>query len=221
MSNGEGMKTTARISGGQSRAPIELPFERLNPNEKAVLECLRDNKRRMKIREIMEANGWDKPCKEKGNSRVRNSLRRLVPAGFVSHDKHIGDGTYLATSLGEVEPCSASTPEPRPLERAEIVRLRMNSDYSETIKNTDCSFYNACLDQAISGKWRGFSCSSCTAYSRPDSFQRQQDLLGLSAVKKAADFVEKYGKVQRVRGAKPGVSVKRSPQLKVVSSTTS
>lgn len=205
-------KTNGIVGSGQSGVAIELSFEDLNPNEKAVVACLRKAGCRMKIRQVVEALGWDKPCKSKGNSRVRNALRRLVRSSMVLHDKEIGDGTYRAADLNE--PC------PRPITDDELLSLKGDINYSDTIKKSDCAFYNACLDQAISGKWEGFSCTSCTAYAEPDPFQREMDQLGLAAVQKAAELVEKYGKVHRVRGVKPGADAKRR-RLPVVEETVS
>ena len=65
----------------------------------------------------------------------------------------------------------------------------------------------------INGKWAGFSCGSCKAYAEPDEFQKEQNRLGLRAVQTAADLVAKHGKVNRIRGVKPGADAKRSTEM--------
>lgn len=87
-----------------------------------------------------------------------------------------------------------------------------NEDYSlvDKIKRADCTFYNACIDQAIEGSWAGFSCASCSAYALPDRHQQEIDLLGCLAVNKARELLEQHGKVMRVRGVKPGADAKRT-----------
>lgn len=214
MSNGGYMNKASveKVSSGQSGPALDLGFEDLNPNEKAVVTCLTVADRPMKITEIMAHLGWDKPNKSKGNSRVRNSLRRLARAGMIFRPK---SGTYAVTGVAPaiVEEIS---PSPRPITEDELLELRGDLSVAERIKKTDCSFYNACLDQAISGKWDGFACTSCNAYAEADAFQKECDQVRLAAVQKAAELVEKYGKVHRVRGVKPGADAKRTVRLKVV-----
>jgi len=207
---------------GQRAKSCGLTFDRLNKGELAVLRCLRRFGAKMKIRQIVENNGWDKPCKVKGNSKVRNALRRLVREKMVLHDKEIGDGTYFLPEdedgsvdiepvINDIKPVSIKKDlnlcSPHPITGNEIV---------EVVKRSDCTFYNACLDQAISGKWAGFACTSCNAYSEPDAFQKTQNHLGLRAVQTAAELVEKHGKVNRIRGVKPGADAKRRIRLAVV-----
>lgn len=90
------------------------------------------------------------------------------------------------------------------------MRFKMALKLIEDIKRMDCSFYSACLDQAISGKWEGFSCASCTAYSAPDQDQQVSDVLALRAMQTASDELWEHGKVNRVRGVKPGADAKRT-----------
>lgn len=209
MSNEEHMDQQMAKSGaksGQSRRR-DLALDQLNDNEREVVRALAECKRRMKIREIQEFLGWMQPTRAKGNSRVRNALRRLVGAGIVLHDKAIGDGTYVAAMVG---------PNPMPLTRVELEALEEDYRVSDSLKKTDCSFYNACLDQAISGKWDGFGCKNCTAYQEIDPFQKQMDCGGLYAVMKAVEEVSRTGKVNRKRGVKEGADAKRTPRLKVV-----
>jgi len=185
------------ISGQMGKA-LSLSFDQLNPGERSILEALRGSGERIKISVIVELLGWDKPCKVKGNSKVRNSLRRLVREGFVIHNTKIGDGTYMAADIGPV------TANPQPVDTSEVSHRVMAEG-----RKSDCAMYNACLDQAIDGKWDGFSCKSCKAFTAPDEFQKEQNHLGLRAVQTAADLVAKHGKVNRVRGVKPGAEAKR------------
>ena len=107
------------------------------------------------------------------------------------------------------------TPNPTELSQEDAMRAHVrarNEDYSlvSKIKRPDCTFYNACLDQAIAGLWAGFSCTSCSAYALPDRHQQEIDLLGCLGVNKAREMVEEHGKVMRVRGVKPGADAKRT-----------
>lgn len=193
----------------------------------------------LKISEIMSANDWDMveehDCPEDrcqvcaaalrlGNSKVRNNLRRLMKYGVITRPS---DGAYAL--VRETAPQVAAVVEPtikcapRELnddENAIIRRIRTTEDEKvykialklvEPIKRGDCSFYSACLDQAISGNWEGFSCASCTAYSLPDADQRMSDVLALRAMQTASDELCENGKVNRVRGVKPGADAKRTP----------
>ena len=193
--------------GGWALDPDKVKW---NDDEKAVLASLKGAGERLRIRQIMELNGWQSPSPRKGSSRVRNALRRLVRAGLVRHSKQIGDGLYIAVS--------SAPPMPTPVAISKELAEELAEDpyISEDIKKTDCTFYNACLDQAISGKWKGFACTSCNAYAEADPHQKMMDHLGLACIRKAAEFVEKYGKVHRVRGVKPGADAKRTVKLTVV-----
>jgi len=213
MSN-EGYMNKARVekgSSGQSGPALSLRYEDLNKNEKAVVGCLKLADQPLSISQIVLVLGWERPCKVKGNSRVRNSLRRLVRSSLIDRLK---SGTYALAGTAEIE-VEPTGPSPRPITENELFDLRADPKSSK-IKNTDCTFYNACLDQAISGKWDGFACTSCNAYAEADPFQKECDQVRLAAVQKAAELVEKYGKVHRVRGVKPGADAKRTVRLKVV-----
>lgn len=198
------VESTGKASSGQQGKALSLTFEQLNSNEKSVLTVLQAAGEKRKISSVVRSLGWDEPCKVKGNSKVRNALRRLVRSGLVMHNKQIGDGTYMASDIG---PVSAN---PQPIDADRITMRAMAAG-----RKSDCVMYNACLDQAIDGKWAGFSCGSCKAYSQPDEFQKEQNHLGLRAVQTAADLVARHGKVNRVRGVKPGADAKRT-SLKIV-----
>lgn len=185
---------------GQCGPVLELKIEDLNPNELAVLRFLAgDGKRRaFRISEIMEGLGWHEPSRLKGNSRVRNSMRRLVRARWVEHVNQLGDGKYQAI-----------VPYPRPISIHEL-RMAALDDRIYELKRSDCTFYNVCLEQAIEDSWEGFSCSECTCYRAPDQYQKEMDLIRLRALDMAAEMMEREGGPCRVRGVKPGADAKRT-----------
>ena len=234
MSN-EGTMKKKRKPQGQNAQRRAIPYEKLSEDQKAVLQALVDTGQRMKLREIQSRldavtdGKWNELGQKKGYSRVRNAMRRLTVGGYVYHDEQIGDGTYMSVLLKAqeegvdlsvmTEPEPEVVPEPEPevvelrpnpveLSEDEAISLRVNYEVSERFKRTDCSFYNACLDQAISGKWEGFACTSCTAYSAPDDFQKEMDSNGLAAIRKAVEMIDKYGKISRKRGVKEGTRLK-------------
>lgn len=186
---------------GQRGPALELKVEDLNPNELAVLRFLTvdgEGRRAYTISEIMEGLGWHEPSRLKGNSRVRNSLRRLVRAHWVEHPQKMGDGRYQAI-----------VPYPRPISQAAL-RVAVMDDRIEELKRADCMTYNACLAQALSKKWEGFSCRECSCYTEPEQFQKEMDLIRLLAMEKARELVEREGGPCRVRGVKPGADAKRT-----------
>lgn len=161
-----------------------------------------------------------------GNSKVRNNVRRLVRYGVVCRPL---DGAYalvteqtappVAVVVTTVQaapvrlvvirpnPCAMSASEAR------LIRLAAQAENYEPIakaRKLDCTLYNACLSQADSGNWPGFSCTSCAAYSPTvDQYQRELDVLALRAAQTASDELAKNGKINRVRGVKPGPDAKR------------
>lgn len=239
----------------------ELSFEAMRPEEQMIVKALErareSGQPEMRIAELQFANGWDEvdehdcpegncaTCAEalrKGNSKVRNNLRRLMRYGWIHRPV---DGTYALVEEHKPEPVVEEPPqpvqrlEPEPpqpavqstplviirkkhraphpveLDADERIKIRarvMSGDMKaiEAIKRPDCTFYKACLDQAIAGSWAGFSCTSCTAYTAPDRHQADMDILACLALNKAHELMEKFGKVLRVRGVKPGADAKRS-----------
>lgn len=199
-----------------SKRGSKLSYEELNIGEQAVVTCLRRAGSSMKIAAIAATLGWSKA---KGNSQVRNALRRPVRDGLVLFAEEIGRGSYVSAD-------TSAGPSPRPVLKADLplwdeddieASWHENVEFAERARRPGCTFYNACLDQAISGKWQGFSCTSCNAYSEPDMHQRQMNHLGLRAVQAAIEMVEKYGKVSRKRGVKPGADAKRTKPEETVS----
>lgn len=203
----------------------------------ALEDAHRQGRNLLKISEIMSANDWDMveehDCPESrcevcatalrlGNSKVRNNLRRLMKYGVITRP---ADGSYALVE----EPKRLTPGQPRELnddESSIVRRIRLYQSLGdeavdersykialkmiEPIKRTFCTFYNACLDQAMSGKWEGFSCASCSMYSAPDQFKLESDVLALRAVDEAARMIEEHGGVKRVRGVKPGADAKRT-----------
>jgi len=164
-----------------------------------------------------------------GNSKVRNNLRRLMRYGLIHRPL---DGTYalrvdaLKAEPRRTAPQAEAVPKlvqigrnPRELNDKEVRILRgvesgsLSARMVESVKRPDCTIYNACLSQAISGKWAGFSCADCTAYEAPDQFQKECDMLALRALGTAAEMLDENGKVNRIRGVKPGADAKRTRPL--------
>jgi hypothetical protein len=203
----------------------------------ALEDAHRAGKSPMRIAEIMSANDWDMveehACSEGhcevcsaalrlGNSKVRNNLRRLMKYGVI---KRPADGSYALVE--EPKPITQGQPRELNEEEASVVRrirlyqalgneavddrtYKIALKLIEPIKRGDCTFYSACLDQAINGAWEGFSCASCSMYSAPDQFQAESDVLALRAMDEAARMIEEHGRVMRVRGVKPGADAKRT-----------
>jgi hypothetical protein len=207
-------------------------FEDMRPEEQAIITALQEahtlGHEQLHISDLQAVNGWEGPT---GNSKVRNNLRRLMRYGWIHRPI---DGTYALVTKHETAPsCEAVVetapqpeavrpplvqirrrgeikPNPMALNEAQVRALRIGDlNNVAAIKKLDCAIYNACLTQAESGNWPGFSCTSCTAYVAPDRFQRELDVLALRAAQTASDELEKYGKVNRIRGVKPGSDAKR------------
>lgn len=241
----------------------QLSFADMRDEERAIIKALEQAAKQgtgaLRIAELQAANGWDmvdehecsdgycETCAEalrRGNSKVRNNLRRLMRYGWIHRPL---DGTYALITETVVEAVPEPEPPqpvvqlvvepPQPVVRSEppLVQIRKKNrqpnpielsqedamrahvrarreDYSlvSKIKRPDCTFYNACLDQAIAGMWAGFSCTNCSAYALPDRHQQEIDLLGCLGVNKARELLEEHGKVMRVRGVKPGADAKRT-----------
>jgi len=94
---------TLKSNQGQQGSPLRLAFEELTENEQALVTFLgQDGRPVFSIKEMMEGLGWHlgRTGKAKGNSRVRNTLRRLVRSNWAAHDDDIGDGKYRITRAG-------------------------------------------------------------------------------------------------------------------------
>jgi hypothetical protein len=102
---------------------------------------------------------------------------------------------------------------PTPLTTDDVRRIAVDADAVSAVKRLGCTFYNTCLEQAIEGKWKGFGCRECMAYSEADPHQKMMDFLGLRALQTAAEMLESHGKVHRVPGVKQGADAKRTITL--------
>lgn len=90
-------QTALKSNQGQQAAPIRLTFEELTDNEQQLVVFLGTEGRPVyTITEIMEGLNWHlgRTGRARGNSRVRNTLRRLVRSKWVAHSDEIGDGKY-------------------------------------------------------------------------------------------------------------------------------
>ena len=101
-------QTETKSSQGQCGEELKLQFEELTKNEQKVVLALADKGRPvLTIKELVEACGWKSlkasgtneefKGKARGNSRVRNSLRRLVRATWVENAEGRGSGKYRLT----------------------------------------------------------------------------------------------------------------------------
>jgi hypothetical protein len=55
------------------------------------------------------------------------------------------------------------------------VRLRQPDERERQLL---CAHQDRCIDVAVSGKWRGFSCTGCTAYKKMSDEQRRREVAG-------------------------------------------
>lgn len=93
-------KKEFKSTQGQQARVLQLHYEELTKNERDVVRYLATEGRPVRtIKEIMEGLNWNhvKGGRARGNSRVRNSLRRLVQSGWVGHELEVGDGRYRLT----------------------------------------------------------------------------------------------------------------------------
>jgi len=138
----------------------ELSFEDMRSEEKMIIRALEhaaaSGQHEMRIAELQIAAGWDEvdehECPEglcavcaealrKGNSKVRNNLRRLMRYGWIHRPI---DGTYALTTEPQVE---AEPPQPvvqlvieppQPVMRSEpLVQIRKKADISPNPTEVD------------------------------------------------------------------------------------
>ena len=83
---------------GQRARTIRLSFDELTRNEQMVVASMAEHGRPTRsIRDIAKTLNWHKGRGNnhaKGQSRVRNTLRRLVQSGWLVHESEVGDGLY-------------------------------------------------------------------------------------------------------------------------------
>lgn len=94
---------TLKSNQGQASSPLRLTFEQLSDNEREMVIFLGVEGRPVfTIKELLEGLGWHlgRTGRARGNSKVRNTLRRLVRSNWVGHQSEIGDGKYRITLQG-------------------------------------------------------------------------------------------------------------------------
>lgn len=94
-------QTDFKSNQGQQADSLRLPFDELSDNEKEIVMLLAQTEQpTMSIKEIMEALNWQRGPggRARGNSKVRNTLRRLVRSRWVGHKSEVGDGLYRITT---------------------------------------------------------------------------------------------------------------------------
>jgi hypothetical protein len=116
-------QTEFKSNQGQQAEGLRLKFEDMSDNEKEIVILLAKPERPvMTIKEIMEALNWHRGPggRARGNSRVRNTMRRLVRSRWVGHKSEVGDGLYristsALTKLEKLldEPQAAPAPAPK------------------------------------------------------------------------------------------------------------
>lgn len=97
-------QTEFKSNQGQQAGALRLSFEDMTKNEQALITFLDQEDRPVfSIKEIMEGLNWHRGPggRAKGNSRVRNTLRRLVRAKWLSHPDEVGDGKYRLSLQGK------------------------------------------------------------------------------------------------------------------------
>jgi hypothetical protein len=105
-------KETKKPTSGQSSKEKLFGYSELDPKKeqpilRALLPAKGQSRPVLSISEIQEACGWKSlgpskanpefTGKARGNSRVRNALRKLVPSYWVENYPHKGSGKYRLT----------------------------------------------------------------------------------------------------------------------------
>lgn len=90
---------------GQSAEAKGMEFGQFNTSEQRIMAVLDPNgsgtRTILTLNELVAATGWQKKFGAKrGNSKVRNALRRLVREGFVEHPVDLKDGQYRMSQRG-------------------------------------------------------------------------------------------------------------------------
>jgi hypothetical protein len=94
-------KNELKSEQGQRGKELKLHYSELTVNETKIVAVLAKSGRpTLTIKELVTACKWNKVegGKARGNSRARNTLRRLVRASWVEHPEDVGDGLYRLTS---------------------------------------------------------------------------------------------------------------------------
>lgn len=133
-------QTEFKSNQGQQAEPLRLKFEDMSDNEKEIVVLLAHPDRPvMSIKEIMEALNWHRgqAGRARGNSRVRNTLRRLVRSKWVTHKSEVGDGLYRITTsaLSKLEKLVDEKPEAVPApKKHKAKKAEPDADAKEVLK---------------------------------------------------------------------------------------
>lgn len=121
--------TEFKSNQGQRAGALQLHFDELTKNEQLLVSSLAIEGRPVRtINEIMEELNWNhiQGGRARGCSRVRNTLRRLVRARWVTHATEVGDGKYRLTKqaidrlrrlVKDTEPKAVAAPAPIEVEQ--------------------------------------------------------------------------------------------------------
>lgn len=130
---------TPKSNQGQRGRKRDIPFEELSKNEKKVVLALAEaSEPILSIKELVKECGWSSLHASKanpefkgnarGNSRVRNALRKLVKGRWVQHASRYGDGRYKLTPRASEElPRLKATKVARKLKKSSRARSRDES----------------------------------------------------------------------------------------------
>jgi hypothetical protein len=92
-------KKELKSKQGQRGEGLKLHYSELTANELKIIGVLaKPGRPTLTIKELVVACKWKGLGKARANSRVRNTLRRLVRSTWVEHPEDIGDGLYRLSS---------------------------------------------------------------------------------------------------------------------------
>lgn len=120
-------KKELKSKQGQRGEELKLHYSELSTNEKKIIGVLaKPGRPTLTIKELVVACKWNKVegGKARGNSRARNTLRRLVRSSWVGHPEDVGDGLYRLTSGGANR---LRRLKPKPAKRAKSKEARAAS----------------------------------------------------------------------------------------------
>ena len=111
---------------GQRGKELKLHYSELTVNEcKIVAVLAKSGRPTLTIKELVTACRWSKieGGKARGNSRARNTVRRLVKSSWIEHPECIGDGLYRLTAsaagrLRRLKPKPAKRAKPKLVAKA-------------------------------------------------------------------------------------------------------
>jgi len=95
-------QTELKSKQGQRGGELKLHYSELSDNELKIVKALaKPGRPILTIKELIVECKWKGLGKAKANSRVRNTVRRLVKAKWIEHPEEIGDGQYRLTSAAK------------------------------------------------------------------------------------------------------------------------